>query len=93
MVNVCMYGGFGSNGFVTKTQPFPMDGHYKTDIISGVSHPKLNSVVSLMLCTVACNGLGTDIVLQVPWNIVNLVENHNLSLNKQGLGSGSLGAC
>jgi hypothetical protein len=36
MVNVCMYGGFGSNGFVTKMQSFPMDGHYRTNIISGV---------------------------------------------------------
>jgi hypothetical protein len=30
-------------------QPFPMDGHYRTNIISDVSHPGLNSVMSLML--------------------------------------------
>jgi hypothetical protein len=32
----CVWGGFGSNDFVTKTQPFPMDAHCRTDIISGV---------------------------------------------------------
>jgi hypothetical protein len=45
-------GGFGSNGFVTKMQPFPMDGHYRIDVISGVDHPRLNSTVLLMLRTV-----------------------------------------
>jgi hypothetical protein len=24
-------------------QQFPMDGHYRTDVISGVGHPRLNS--------------------------------------------------
>ena len=48
---VCV--GFESIGFVTKTQPFPMDGHYKTDIISGVGPPRSNSVVLLVLCMVA----------------------------------------
>jgi hypothetical protein len=33
-------------------QSFPMDGHYRTDVISGVGHPGLNSVVSLVLRTV-----------------------------------------
>jgi hypothetical protein len=33
-------------------QPFPMDGHYRTDVISGVGHPGLYSVVSLVLRTV-----------------------------------------
>jgi hypothetical protein len=60
-----LYEGFGSNGFVTKVQPFPMDGPYRTDIISGVGHPRSDSVMLLVLCTVACNGWGTDIVLQV----------------------------
>jgi hypothetical protein len=46
-------GSFGSNGFVIKTQPFPMDGHYRMDIISGVGHPRLDSVVTLVLCMVA----------------------------------------
>ena len=59
----CVYGGFGSNGFVTKTQPFPMDGHFRTYIISGVGHPRSNSVVPLVLCTVAYNEWGISIVL------------------------------
>jgi hypothetical protein len=45
-------GGFGSNGFVIKTQPFPKDGHYRKGIINGVGHPRLNLVESLVLCTV-----------------------------------------
>jgi hypothetical protein len=49
----------------------PMDGHYMTYIISDVGHPKSDSVVPLMLCTVACNGWGTGIVLQVPWDSTN----------------------
>jgi hypothetical protein len=32
-------------------QPFPMDGHYRTDVINGVGHPGLNSVVSLASVT------------------------------------------
>jgi hypothetical protein len=45
---------FGFNGFVTTTQSFPMDGHYKMDVISGVGHPRSNSVVPLVLRTVCC---------------------------------------
>ena len=59
---VSMYGergGFGSNGFVTKTQLFPMDSHYRTNVISGVGHPRLDSVVSLVLRTVCCAMAGT----------------------------------
>jgi hypothetical protein len=52
----CVYVGFGSNDFVTKVQPFSMDGHYRTDIISVVGHPRSDLVVSLVLCTIACNG-------------------------------------
>jgi hypothetical protein len=29
-------GGFGSNGFVTEMQLFPIDGHYRMDVISNV---------------------------------------------------------
>jgi hypothetical protein len=47
-------GGFGSNGFVTKMQPFPMDGHYRTDVISGVGHLRSDSIVPLVLCTACC---------------------------------------
>jgi hypothetical protein len=52
---VCVWGGgggFESNGFVTKMQPFPIDGHYRMDIISSVSHPRSDSVVPLVLRTV-----------------------------------------
>jgi hypothetical protein len=55
-----LYVGFGSNGFVTKVQPFPMVGHY---IISSVGHLRSDSIMPLVLCTVACNGWGTGIVL------------------------------
>jgi hypothetical protein len=52
--SVCVRGGFGSNGFVIKTQPFPMDDHYRTNVINGVGHPRLDSVVPLVLRTVCC---------------------------------------
>ena len=67
-------GSFGSNAFMTKVQQFPMNGHYKIDIISGVGHPRSDSVVLLMLCMVACNGWGTGIVQQVLGDNTNLVE-------------------
>ena len=54
MVKCVCYMGFGFNDcFVTSATL--MDGHYKTDIISGVGHPRLDSVVPLVLCTVAYN--------------------------------------
>jgi hypothetical protein len=31
-------------------------GHYRTDITNGVGYPRSDSVVPLVLCTVACNG-------------------------------------
>jgi hypothetical protein len=46
--------GFGSNGFVTKMRPFPMDGHYMMDVISGVGHPRSDLIVPLVLHTVCC---------------------------------------
>jgi hypothetical protein len=33
-------------------QPFPMDGHYRMDIISGVGHPRSDSIMSLVFRTV-----------------------------------------
>jgi hypothetical protein len=69
-----LYRGFGSNGFVTKVQPFLMDDHYRMDIISDVGHPTSNLVVSLVLRTVACNGWDTGIVLQVPRDNTNPIE-------------------
>jgi hypothetical protein len=58
MINVCRgRGGFGSNAFVTKTQSFLMDGHYKIDVINGVGYLRLDSVVPLVLHTVAVQWL------------------------------------
>jgi hypothetical protein len=31
-----------------------MDGHYRIDVVSGVGHPRSDSVVPLVLCTVCC---------------------------------------
>jgi hypothetical protein len=56
--SACGGGGFGSNGFVTKMQPFPIDGHYRTDVISSVGHPRSDSVVSLVLYMVCCAMVG-----------------------------------
>ena len=49
----CVYVGFEFNGFVPKTQSFSMDGHYRSDIISSVGHPRSYSVVPLVLCMIA----------------------------------------
>jgi hypothetical protein len=49
-------------------------GHYRLDIISGVGHPRSDSVMPLVLCTVTCNGCGTGIVLQVTWDSDNPAE-------------------
>ena len=43
-----------------------------TEIISGVAHPRSDSIVLLVLCTVACNGWDIGIVLQVPSDSVIL---------------------
>ena len=51
---MCVERGFGSNGFVTKMQAFLMDGHYRTDVISGVGHPRSDSVMPLVLRMVCC---------------------------------------
>jgi hypothetical protein len=59
---------------VTKVQSFPMDGHYRTNIISGVGHPRLDSVVPLVLCTIPYSGWGTDSILQVPRDSTNLLR-------------------
>ena len=74
MVKCVCDGGFESNYFVTKVQPFPMDGHYRTDIISGVGHLWSDLVVLLVLCMLACNGWGIGIVLQVPRDNANPAE-------------------
>jgi hypothetical protein len=56
-------------------QPFPMDGHYRMDVINGVHHSGLNLIVPLVLRTVCfVQLLGIGIVLQVPWDNVNPAE-------------------
>ena len=52
MVNVWGGGSFGSNGFVTNDAAIPMNGYYRTDVISGVGHSRLDSVMPLVLRTV-----------------------------------------
>jgi hypothetical protein len=52
-----------------------LGGYYRTNIISGVGHPRSNSVVPLVLCMIACNGWGTDIELQVSLDSANPTEN------------------
>jgi hypothetical protein len=54
----CVCVGFGSNGYVTKTQPFPTGGHYRTNVISGVGHLRSNSILPLVLRTVCCTMVG-----------------------------------
>ena len=68
-----LYAGFGYNGFMTKAQP--INGHYKTNIINGVGHPRSDSVMPLELCTVVCNSWSTGIILQVPRDSTNPAEN------------------
>jgi hypothetical protein len=51
------------------------DGHYSMDIISGVGHPRSDSVVLLVLYTITYNIRGIGVILQVPRDSVNLVGN------------------
>jgi hypothetical protein len=43
------------NSMVVLASAALMSGHYRTNIISGVGHPRSDLVVPLVLCTVACN--------------------------------------
>jgi hypothetical protein len=52
-----------------------MGGHYRTNIISSVGHPRLDSIVPLVLCTGSMQWFGHGIVLQVPQDSDNLAEN------------------
>jgi hypothetical protein len=54
-------------------------GHYRMKIISGVGHSRLDSVVPLVLCTVAYNIRGTGVVLQVFETTPTLMEMGNIS--------------
>jgi hypothetical protein len=49
-------------------------GHYRTDINSGVGHRRSDSIVLLVLRTLASNGWDIDIVLQVPLDNTNPAE-------------------
>ena len=60
---MCVCVGFGFNSFVTKYSHSLIDGHYRTYIISFVGHPRSDSFVPLVLCTIAYNIQGTVIVL------------------------------
>jgi hypothetical protein len=40
-------------------------GHYRTNIISSVGHPRSDLIMLLVLCMVTCNGWDTGIVLQI----------------------------
>jgi hypothetical protein len=70
-MRVC-YMGLGSNNcFMAYTA---LMGGYKTDIISGIGHLRLDSIVQLMLYMVAYNIQGTGVVLQVIRDSANLIK-------------------
>jgi hypothetical protein len=60
-VCVC-YMGLGSNDCFMASVALT-GSHYKMDIISGVSHSRSDSVMPLVLCTVAYNIQGTSVIL------------------------------
>jgi hypothetical protein len=61
--NMCVYYmGLGSNGCFTADAAL-MGSHYRMDIISGVGHPRSDSIIPLVLCMVAYNIQGTGVVL------------------------------
>ena len=62
--------GIGSNGCFMASVALTGD-HFRTDIISGVGHPRLNSLILLVLCMVEYNIQGTGIVLQAPRDSAN----------------------
>ena len=70
--------GLGSNGCFVAGATL-MGNQYRTNIISGVGHPRSNSVVPLVLCMVAFNGWGTGIVLQVSGIALTLLRRGNIS--------------
>ena len=74
MVKCVYYMSHGSNGcFVTSTAL--MDGHYVLDIINSVGHPRSDSVVPLVLCTVVYNIQDIGVVVQVLQDSANPDEN------------------
>ena len=73
MVKYVLYGPLIQWLFVTGIAL--MGSHYWMDIISGVGHSRSNSIMPLVLYTVAYNIRGTGVVLQVPRDRVNPIEN------------------
>ena len=66
--------GFESNGCFMAGAALT-DNRYKTDIISGVGHLRLDSIVPLVLCMVVYNIWGTGVVLQVHRDSTNSTSN------------------
>jgi hypothetical protein len=64
MIKCVCYIGLGSNGYFMADATLTIS-HYRTAIISGVGHPKSDSIELLVLCMVACNIWGTSVVLLV----------------------------
>jgi hypothetical protein len=74
MVICVYYMGLGSNGCFMASAALT-DGHYRTYIISNVGHPRLDSIVPLVLCTIVYNIWGTDVVLWVHRDSINPTGN------------------
>jgi hypothetical protein len=70
MVKCVCYIGLESKGCFM-TDATLISNHYRTNIISGVGHPRSNSIVPLELCTIAYN----IPALQVPRDNTNPAEN------------------
>jgi hypothetical protein len=71
-------------------QSFPMDGHYRTDVISGVCHSGLNSIVScnaprinymIINSTVRLSDLTTKLVSPQGFNSLIRVIKQGRSIN------------
>ena len=54
MVKCVCYMSIGSNGYFVIDLAL-MGGHYRMDVINGVSHPRLDSILPLVLCIVTYN--------------------------------------
>jgi hypothetical protein len=53
--------------------------YYRMDIISGMSHPRSDLIVLLVLCMVAYNIWGTSVILQVHRDNANPTGMGNIS--------------
>jgi hypothetical protein len=67
----CVCVGFGYNGFVTKMQLFPMNGYYKTNIISCVGHPRFYYRAMVKAPALYYRSLGIASTLQRMGNILS----------------------